>query len=106
MRSCQGENQEPGIELGKYGFRLLRHKETSISSNTGSKNFSQRTKKQGLNSLLSTGDPGKAHCPSGNGDGVDVNLDDDYGDVGGGVGGGVHPRVLIYADCRAPDGAL
>ena len=37
----------------------------------------------------------------GNGVGVGVNLDDDDGGVGG-----VHPRVLIYADCRAPDGAL
>ena len=35
------------------------------------------------------------------GNGVGVDLDDDDGGVGG-----VHPRVLIYADCRAPDGAL
>ena len=34
-------------------------------------------------------------------DGAGADLDDDEGGVGG-----VHPRVLIYADCRTPDGAL
>ena len=71
----------------------------------GSENFSQWTKKRGLSSLLTTGDPKKtkrAQCPFGNDGGIGVNLDDDDGDVG--VGGGVLPCVLIYADCRAPDG--
>ena len=36
-------------------------------------------------------------------DDVGVDPDDNDGGVGG---GGVHPRVLIYADCRTPDGAL
>ena len=54
--------------------------------------------------MLTTGNLGKAedaYCSFD--DDVGVDPDDNDGGVGG---GGVHPRVLIYADCRTPDGAL
>ena len=56
--------------------------------------------------MLTTGNLGKAedaYCSfdKDGDDGAGVDPDDDDG----GVGGGVHPHVLIYADCRTPDGA-
>ena len=69
----------------------------------GTENFSEWTKEQRVSSSLTTGNLGKAedaYCSFDDDVGVDPDDDD------GGVGGGVHPRVLIYADCRTPDGAL